>query len=56
MGEHFAANNSETIPLQGVVTGFGGGAITVRCGATALAERVEASRAVITAIRVGSVQ
>jgi len=51
-----AINFSETYPLQAVVTDFGGGAITVECFWLGKSDRVDTYNAIITAIRVGSVE
>jgi hypothetical protein len=60
LDEYLEVNESEQYALQAVVVGFGGGAITVRCseigGAFGDSDRVDANDAVITAIKVGSVQ
>jgi hypothetical protein len=60
LDENLEVNQSEQYALQAVVAGFGGGAITVQCseigGAFGDSDRVDAKDAVITAIRVGSVQ
>jgi hypothetical protein len=47
---------SQDYPLQAVVTDFGGGAITMDCISFSNSDRVDASNAIITAIKVGSVQ
>ena len=51
-------NITEPYPLQAVVTNFGGGAITINCFEFGFADsdQVDAFDAVITAIKVGSVQ
>lgn len=52
-------NTSESYPLQAVVANFDGGAITIHCrefSGTADSDQIDAHYAVITAIRVGSVQ
>lgn len=51
-----SVGHSEEYPLQAVVTNFGGGAITINCHSFSSSARVDATNAVITAIRVGSVQ
>jgi hypothetical protein len=51
-----AVGNSEEIPLQGVAANFGGGTIALNCWEFSNSDRVDANNAVVTAIRVGSVQ
>jgi hypothetical protein len=48
--------NSESIVLRFVVKDFGGGAIKLSCSDDSDSDRVDATGAVITAIKVGSVQ
>lgn len=60
LDEHVAVNHSESYPMQAVVDGFNGGAITVQCselgGAFGDSDRIDAENAAITAIRLGAVQ
>jgi hypothetical protein len=48
--------NSQEIPLQATLKDFGGGAITINCDSFSNSDRVDATNATITAIKVGSVQ
>jgi hypothetical protein len=60
LDEQVAVNHSESYPMQAVVDGFNGGAITVQCselgGAFGDSDRIDAENATITAIRLGAVQ
>jgi hypothetical protein len=51
-----AVASTEEYPLQAVVAGFGGGAITINCNTFSNSDRVDATNAVVTAIKVGSVE
>jgi hypothetical protein len=51
-----AVASTEEYPLQAVVAGFGGGAITIICNTFSNSDRVDATNAVVTAIKVGSVE
>ena len=60
LDEQVAVNHSESYPMQAVVDGFNGGAITVQCtelgGAFGDSNRIDVENAAITAIRLGAVQ
>lgn len=56
LDEFLAVNESEAYPMQAVVDGFNGGAITVQCGEAGDSDRIDAENAAITAIRLGAVQ
>ena len=51
-----AVASTEAYPLQAVVVGFGGGAISINCNTFSNSDRVDATNAVVTAITVGSVE
>jgi hypothetical protein len=51
-----AVASTEEYSLQAVVAGFGGGAITINCNTFSNSDRADATNAVVTAIKVGSVE